>query len=255
MAVVEFQKRASLHEVCREFTRRHQHDGLRRAPILTDLAEMVMPSQSMLRDGASSMGKRSGSPAPWFAPAAELLDEIERGAVQWDREARHTLGLECDARRDPHDALEGLPGMVTILSDRGHPLGIRLGAAGEASDGLIEADVRDWYRRARIVLGDLAPAERLPTVANPDHPSNGGRARLGPVCWSCAHTSCSRIAASSRRSLPWLCPSCNRDSLRRDPLSGLVVCLRSSCTDEDGRRPSWHVTTFDEGARNPWGDE
>ena len=179
MAVVEFQKRASLHEVCREFTRRHQHDGLRRAPILTDLAEMVMPSQSMLRDGASSMGKRSGSPAPWFAPAAELLDEIERGAVQWDREARHTLGLECDAWRDPHDALEGLPGMVTILSDRGHPLGIRLGAAGEASDGLIEADVRDWYRRARIVLGDLAPAERLPTVANPDHPSNGGRARLG----------------------------------------------------------------------------
>lgn len=255
--MVEFKRRPSLEQVVRELLRGHtvHVDGKpqQRRSLLNAVRDLVMPAQQMVRDGAGSMGKRVGSPAPWFAPAAELLDEIERGARRWDMEARHTLGLEWTPV-DERTALEQLPGLVALLDRAGHPLGVKKGPDDAVSDGLIEQDVRRWHSRARVLVGDELPVERLPTVANPDHPANGGRRRLGPTCRRCTHRSCERINAGRRRSLSWPCPACRCDSLRRDPLSDEVTCIRPSCVDADGHRPSWHITLFDEGARDPWGD-
>lgn len=252
--MTEFKKRPSLEQIVRELVHPYVVDGRRRAPLLSDVSAMVMPSQQMIRDGAGSMGKRVGSPAPWFAPAAELIDEVLRGAMRWESEACHTLGLELRPGRTGTSSLLALPGLVELLADAGHPLGVKASAGGVVSDGLIEQDVRRWHSRARVLVGDEKPVERLPTVANPDHPSNGGRRRVGPTCRRCSHRSCERIKAGHRRSLSWPCPECRCDSLRRDPLSDVVLCIRPSCVGEDGRRPSWHITLFDEAALDPWGD-
>lgn len=336
--------------VCRP-TRWQQcsHDVRDRVSLLDRLAELSMPAQelmpapdapSMIRaaGGHTNQGgrDRASSPAPWAPAAAELLDEILRGALRAQREARMVLELDplTVARvqvrhirprlqptpigpvHPPHQhcghqscgsagletihvpadqvalavagrqALRGLPGMVRLLADMDHPLGVRIAGEREIrSQGKLEDRVRGWHQRALTMLGHQTELERIPQLPNPDHPWSqvsyyvdhgpvcestwmcGHEScasirwpvrmpgpRHGPVCASCAHGSCRRIRAAGRRWLVWRCPSCGADSLRRDPVTDLVHCLRSSCVDETGAGSSWRMADFETGSDDPWGD-
>lgn len=363
--VIGFQRRKSLEEVVDELLKgvrdqvpvdhvcrptrwqRCSHNLGARTPLLDRLDELSMPAQemmpapdapSMIRSvGGRSMlnhgGRgRSGSPAPWAAGAAELLDEILRGALRAQREARVALELEpftiavlrpvwprparsllgpvhpdpwcghascrsiagVEVARVPgssvaladagRHALHGLPGLVRMLADADHPLGVRIRGEREIrTQGRLEERVRGWHQRVLTLIGHNLPLERLPQLPNPDHRESGvvwrvdagpvcaslvcghpscdlirwppmpGR-RLGPVCASCSHSSCRRIRAAGRRWLGWLCPVCGADSLRRDPVSDEVHCLRQSCVDEHGERSSWPMAALQEGSSDPWGD-
>lgn len=364
--VIGFQRRKSLDEVVDELLagvpvpvpvdhvcrpsrwQKCTHSVGQRMPLLDRLAELSLPAQemmpapdapSMIRSaGGHSSGVggrgRAGSPAPWSAQAAELLDEILRGAVAAQRQARQVLELEpptvartqvrqvwprprpvavgplhpveahcghescgstglevvavpvdqvavADAGRH---ALRTLPGLVSLLADRDHPLGVRITGEREIrSQGRLEERVRGWHRRVLTVLGHAVELVRLPQLPNPDHPWSKPRVRfargpvcesllcghpscasvrwpslpgrrLGPVCVSCGHDSCRRIRAGGRRWLPWSCPVCGADSLRRDPVTDTVHCLRPSCVDGDGARPEWPMSLLAEGSADPWGD-
>jgi len=326
----------------------------RRQSLLDRLAELSKPGQEMMpapdapsmiraagrSTGQHARGAAAGSPAPWSPAAAELLDELLRGAVRAQREGRQTLGLEpatiavnrkrlrpvrprtaspvcgpvcrdlwCEhpsclaiaglevewlnqdlpitslaLEQAGRHALQALPGLVQLLADRDHPLGVKITGEREIrTQGLIESRVRGWHQRALTLTGHELPLERLPELPNPDHkwsmparlvsagpvceqagcehpscwsvrwPALPGQ-RLGPVCTSCAHSSCRRIRSGRRRWLRWACPTCGADSLRRDPVTDLVHCLRPSCVDVDGRPSTWHMADLADGSGDPWGD-
>lgn len=68
------------------------HHRLGHAPLLARLADMVEPGTTFTeRSGSRPTVK--GSPAPWDPRAAELIDEILRGAVSRVDRARQVLGL------------------------------------------------------------------------------------------------------------------------------------------------------------------
>ena len=299
--------------VCRQSRwRQCTHDHLPQRSLLDRLAELSIPAQELLPDPQDSgpapkRGKApAGSPAPWSAPAAELLDEILRGAVELQKRARGALGLEpftvavwspttgyepAGYRHRPistvaiapagRAALDGLPGVVVLLAERDHPLGVRISKSGRRSQGSIEDRVRSWHQRALTLTGHRLPLERLPDIPNPDHPwavdvprlvgpacdrvlcghascaavrgaRHGGR--MGPVCRSCGHESCRRFRSARQKWIRWLCPACGADSLRRDPVNDEVTCLRSSCADAEDQRSSWPMSALQAGSADPWGD-
>ena len=256
------------------------------------------------QDGGQRVKRRPGSPAPWSAPAAELLDEILRGALDLNRRGRRMLGwrdlmvsvpaftlpghegprpasgigprpwvpeVRFAAREVPATstsvetagrvALRGLPGVVIALQhdQPERRLGQRFGDDGLRGQGYIEEDVRSWHRRALELTGHQVQWERLRSVPNPDHhshtPGPGGRF-AGPACArtsNCRHRSCYRVQQRGKAWLPWFCPSCGSDSLRMDPVSDLVHCMRPACRDEAGEPSMWSAVVFETPAADPWG--
>ncbi|NHN55789.1 hypothetical protein G9U51_08365 [Calidifontibacter sp. DB0510] len=296
--------------VCRPTRYQVCSHGRGGAPLLDRLALLVPASQSTAPENPDAPGRGSGarksvgSPAPWSAPAAELLDEVMRGAAELERQARCALGLPefqeeeiatvrlgrrvVEAPTPVYDsgggrgrrALARLPGLAMQLREVGHPLGVIELADGRLRPGRIEQAVSRWHTRAMELTGFEVPWQRMPPGLNPDRAQDAerwirtqagpvcaspacshdvcglarvveaqGRPRLGPVCASCAHRSCGRIRRRRQRYLAWSCPTCFADSLRVNPLTGTVRCLRESCSDQD-----WTMEELEENASDPWGD-
>lgn len=322
----------------------HAEEG--RRPLMVRLAELAEPSRQLLKakDSPTRSKQKPGSPAPWSAAPAELLDEILNGALDFNRRGRRVLGwpdLEISVpafvlvpghEGDPAPygigprpwvpdvtvpprrvlatstsietagrvALRGLPGVVRALMDNApeRRLGSMEFADGRLGQGYIETAVRSWHRRALELTGHEVRWERLPAVRNPDHWTNqppplidehtrrgprckGGecehescaalhlfrrtiktrwlrRHRFeGPVCADvrCEHGSCFRLRQRRVAWLPWYCPRCHCDSLRHDPVSDLVHCMRPSCTDDEGHPSVWSRVAFEAGATDPWSQQ
>ncbi|MDE9364568.1 hypothetical protein PZ938_03040 [Luteipulveratus sp. YIM 133132] len=367
---ITFQLRTTLEDIVRELLDSYRNDedlpgehiaveqlhADARRPLLARLSELAEPSRQLLKekDSPTRSKNRAGSPAPWSAPAAELLDEILNGALDYNRSARRLMGwpdleITVPAFTEParivpavwgprpaggvgprqllrpervtapavnHQprqvpatmvsietagrvALRGLPGLVRALRDNapGRRLGETDLADGRLGQGWIEEAVRSWHRRALELTGHEVRWERLPSVPNPDHWSSQPaplveearwcgpccaledcdhescdrmrhvfrrivrrrwirRRRFnGPACDRCDHESCFRLAQRRSAWLPWYCPRCRADSLRRDPVADLVHCMRPSCTDDAGRPSTWSAVTFEPSAADPWADE
>lgn len=226
---------------------RSRHD--RTTGLLGRLEELATPSMGTVHGDGGGGGKKAkgpgGSPAPWAARPAELLDEIQRGAIELNENARRLLGfgplpagpLAARARA----ALVGLPDLwVALAASPGrdeHWL-----AKGRDS---IDERVRRWHRDAQLLTGHEVPWASVGQFPLKDPPAR----RQGPVCPhegddTCRHQSCRAIQATPRQR--WetgRCPYCWSASLRQDPTTGNVICLKPSCSTVDGER---HVWTVDE---------
>lgn len=280
-----------------------------RSAILDRLARLVRepgvnaaPADDGSRGGRSRSKAPAGSPAPWSAAPAELLDEILRGAVVLQSQCRSALHLSEVVEEDEREirlgrqvitttvapdmlgrrALARLPGLVDMLRRDGHPLGTTILADGRVRPGKVEQRVRRWHSRALVLLGHEVQWRRLAPAVNPDvqyrpeppgrgavtelgpvcaAPSCGhelcrlvrmtlsvGHRRIGPVCTSCSHPSCDRVRRWRSRYLPARCPDCFADSLRSNPGTGEVRCLRPHCEDV------WLDEEFEAAYADPWGD-
>lgn len=257
--------------------------------LLARIEGLVEPGSSMVAaaDRDRRPSKRAGSPAPWAAGPAELLDEILLGALGMDRMMRRTLDVaELPVKRKvltrklhpdwrPPLALMWVPDTVTVTQpaskvpkhEAGHAALADLprllprfqdehpddpaanGPYIRASEpqrgrrwGSIEATVRGWHKRARVMTGhvvdDRTVVHRLP---NP----HSGTHLLGPVCeqvWSCGHDSCQLIWLSwAKPTIPLRCPHCWTLGLVQDEETGAMFCDRPSCRDDDGARYEWSL--------------
>lgn len=250
------------------------------APLLSRLADLVPRGQGQVAGEAGSKHrKRPSSPAPWTAPVAELLDEIQRTAVAVDAWAREDLGFEPlqvawraqwtdvdelgydvrlgyappDYGRGRHQvlyrparpdavgaraALRDLPRVLALLEERdpGHPL-VERPSATEPAAG--ERYLRTWHARAKLLTGHRTPWPALRQVPNPNRPT---QPLQGPACVDlrCGHSTCQELRIG--RPPRWVlarCPHCGSASLRQNPGTGAIVCIRPSCKDAEGRRHQW----------------
>lgn len=108
-----FKRRLTVEDLVRELLVSYRPDGMPPGHVCSErcthtrwgnralldrLAELAVPGQQLLPSGEdagiSGKGARRGSPAPWSAPAAELLDEILRGALELNESGRRLLGWD-----------------------------------------------------------------------------------------------------------------------------------------------------------------
>lgn len=252
---------------------RCSHSRTRGRALMDELAEVVVPPQEAMKRPSARRHRVSGSPAPWSARAAELLDEIERGAVDLVGHARVVLGLPVATVRAGHrrvaldrvqldvaarHALGELPELLGLLlarpETRTHHLAATLGDDGNMRPGRIEGELWAWRSRARKLLGYEARPARLTQVPNPDNPHvnpEWWRGRVASVsCGAqCTHESCWAAESDRARTVArWVqarCPWCGRASLIQDPETGDVLCNRGSCFTPAGDRSRWTVAELD----------
>lgn len=258
-------------------------------PLLERLRELIEPGSSMLGspDGDRKPSRRTGSPAPWAAAPAELVDEILLGALEMNTRIRAKVGMDklrvkrkLWRRRiapswhpplvpvyEPHQflveqwakdvprheagetALRDLPKVLARLQHHFPDDPDAAGALVKPSEpsrgrhwGYVEATVRDWHRRARLMTGhsvdDRTVVHRLP---NP----HAGKRWPGPihdVPNDCGHDSCWRIHLTHQGAhIALRCPYCRTLGLVEDDVTGALFCDRPSCRDDDGSRHSWSV--------------
>lgn len=248
------------------FGQRHgcSHAGHDTASLLARLDDLVLPGTTPTESGGCSP---SGSPAPWNASAAELLDEILRGAIDLAADVRHVLDMgPLDGAAGPIDdagrtALRDLPGKMHLLEvthkthalmqgklinekkpDRGH------------HPGRVESTLRRWHTAALRVCGFDPPTPAwLQQMDNPmtlDEREDfrrlgwcGDRLRYQQI--RCGHQLCllGAYAAMGDRAPLW-CPQCWQRGLQVDPSTGQVTCPRPECVDEDGDRHVWQSAEF-----------
>lgn len=250
--------------------------------LLDRLASLVAPGAGPAREDPGKRSKSStGSPAPWSAEPAELLDEILLGAIDLAVIVRQLLGfapLPVTLVRVPADpawhpplayrpltlpvhrapralagraALMDLPVTLPLLQERYPHLGKANGALLDPARpakghrwGEVESKVRFWHREAQLLTGHQVEAPRVREMHNPVF----GERRPGPTCdgpYECGHTSCRRIAMGHERE--WLrphCPYCGASGLPQDQKTGAIYCDRSTCRDDRGRRHEWSVDAF-----------
>ena len=245
-----------------------------RDPLLDRVAELVPASMQLARSESAKRAPRGviGSPAPWSAGPAELLDDVHRSSARMVGEARELLGLgplmvgtvdeegvprqvplpRCSVDVGGRAALRALPGVWSQLRARGldgHPLVTRYDEE-RAWPGLIELRVRGWAAQARRMLGIDTPRPRLRQIANPRHPAEwvgvpgATPAEIGPSCETCAHPSCEQFRHD--RSHRWVmarCPWCGYASLVQEDDG--IVCARRSCLTSAGGRPHWSWAELD----------
>lgn len=235
--------------------------------LMSRLEELVPPGQRAAQQnpGKAPRGPK-GSPAPWAAQPAELLDEIRRGAIDLHDSARRVLGLKRDdgyvgldlAQRAAR-ALTALPSDLLMIEGRGMtahwlvaaecPGRPRCTVRGDhRHPGSIEGAVRSWHGRALLVTGHEQKRAKVGQVLNPLHPENTERYYRGPVHprpphGACdVHESCELMRQDRlNRYQQARCPWCDSVSLEQDPETGHVECVRPSCRDEQGHRHMWTV--------------
>ena len=233
--------------------------------LLARLADLVEPGRTGGQGGGAHRGRTlAGSPAPWSAAPAELLDEIQWGAIALEAQAEAVLGEEpmvadpaplqgARLRRVARASLVVLPEQHGVLLTRHpeHPLVRgRLLVPGDESAGygwgLIEARLRGWYSRARTLTGHEQPPVVLRYHPNPVDDRGIG----GPVCpGECLHHSCERARYSRLpRYLPIRCPACGARGLTQDQTTGGLACTRPSCRRPDGGRTVWSLDVL----RSEW---
>jgi hypothetical protein len=235
------------------------------APLLERLAELVEPGSSGPKSspGKSSGKGPKGSPAPWAAAPAELLDEALRGAIELHDTARAVLGLTpedyagTDVAARGRIALDRLDSDVRMLQERRpeHWLASSPCPGGPACTigrehlhpGAIETRARSWRKRALQLTGHETPRAKVRQVLNLDHPDHTDRPVLGPVHPArgphlCLDDSCLTLRhARANRYQVARCPFCDSVSLEQDPDSGHVECVRPSCRDDEGQRRMWTI--------------
>lgn len=69
------------------------HDDLAQTSLVDRLRGLVVPGSTWTDSSGIRTGGLPGSPGPWDPQAGELLDEIERGAVELSRDLRRVLHL------------------------------------------------------------------------------------------------------------------------------------------------------------------
>lgn len=96
-------------------------------------------------------------------------------------------------------------------------------AEGSPDDAVREAVrwLNSWCTKASVVLGETESARRLPSV--PGQP-------------------------------PSVCPWCRQGTLRQLALAGTIMCIDSSCRDEEGRRPKAQLEYFNDEWSLRWQD-
>lgn len=253
-------------------------DRARTAPLLERLRSLVPAGTSVPKEnpGKSPRGVRPGSPAPWAAQPAELLDEIQRGALDLSQHARRVIGmgpLTVPYVVTPAPAVSGpahpqcehvscsaiRPRTVRVLADLDPARGgraalldvVRLLPALAAADsthhlvagdrvgqpGEVEQQLRKWHHRALLLTGHAVAWPRLGEIPNPQR--DAARS-IGPAHLRCAHESCVVIRIGRPRK--WIqarCPYCASPSLRQNPETEAIVCTRPSCRDGQGRPNEW----------------
>lgn len=234
-----------------------------RASLMSRLHLLVEPGPGSVEPEPGKKSRRGsvGSPAPWNAAAAELLDEIQHGAINLlartaaaagapapDAAARGRDGsfprLGLHARR----ALQSLPAQLELLEQRspGHPLlrGRALPGDRGYEWGRAESELRRWHRRARLMVGFDEPPVTLRSIPNPVY----GLHLPGPVCdawWECGHGSCRRLGYSRLgRYVSVSCPVCGARPLVQDPDTGVLACPRPRCRDASGARTAWSTSAL-----------
>lgn len=231
------------------------------------LGDLIEPGQRAVQEnpGKAPSGPK-GSPAPWSARPAELIDEILRGAIDMHDTTRRVLGLKPDPKyTDTHldqrgsNALRALPADILMLEGRGkedHWLAVSacpgrpkctVGSQHRHPGG-IERAVRAWHRRALLVTGHEQKRAKVGQVLNPLHPDNTERYYRGPIHQrppfkSCdVHESCEQMRQDRmHRYQQARCPWCQSVSLEQDPVTGHVECVRPGCRDHEGHRHMWTV--------------
>lgn len=159
---------------------------------------------------------------------------------------------QVPARRDPRlgtaAALRDIARLEPLVRDR-HPDHELVHGEERGAPGLLEGSVRRWHRAALVVTGH---GTGWPRVA--EMPVPNAHRIIGPTCARriqddggmglCEHRSCRAIRAGVDRPVRWepaRCPYCDSPSLRQDPTTGSVICLRPDCRTPDGARYSWSV--------------
>lgn len=255
------------------------------APLLVRIRMLVPPGTSAPREnpGKPAKGVKPGSPAPWAAGPAELLDEVHHGAIRLSCRLRQALGVNPltvsatrpgqqqavqvgvwrDLRHGGIRALVDVARLLPLLEDvqamrrkqlprPRDPIGPLCPAAAHWTcphtscsrivagqvDQLLERigrDVRRWHTDALVLTGHAARWARLGEIANPE------RKRCeGPACVDCNHETCMEVRRGKPRAfVAATCPWCHTPSLRQNPLTRRLVCMKPSCRDEGGNRPEW----------------
>lgn len=233
-----------------------------RASLLTRLALLIAPGPGSVEPEPGKKSRRgsSGSPAPWNAAAAELLDEIQHGAIDLSARTMAAAGAPAQEGVRGRDgsfprlglhalrALRALPAQLELLEQRdpGHPLVRGRPLAGDRGYewGRVESELRRWHRRARLMVGFDEPPVTLRSIPNPVY----GLHLLGPVCeswWECGHASCRRVGYSRLgRYVSVSCPVCGARPLVQDPDTGVLACPRSRCRDVSGARTAWSTSAL-----------
>ena len=243
-------------------------------PSLVDrLRDLVVPGTTRSDEGAHRP-VRQGSPAPWDPRAAELLDEMFRGALEHVDSVRRVLGFSSFSftpRDRQQRALLDQAG-EGALRELGHPGGPLDLLQERRPDhwlvrgplispkhperghraGAVLRDLRSWHARAQGVLGfgpprsralwwmpnPLSTSERVSWPAGPACANRDGKPRLVAQRVTCGHASCLGLAlARMGDQIPLWCPFCWRRGLDVDPVSGEVRC--PVCVDEDGDPVTW----------------
>lgn len=255
------------------------HTDFAGQPLLGRLRDLIMPGTAPAKEdpGKRAGGKRH-SPAPWDRKAGELVDEILRGSIDLDARVRRVLGMgalevtywlprpgwhpplsrpyraaSAPAHRVPLEdagpaALRDLVRILPLLQDRhpDHHLAAYHPVGGAPSwEQPPEPAVRSWHQQALLITGHERPWPRVTQVPNPDHPDNCRRGEflLGPACHACQHPSCQLLrGARMNRWVQARCPHCHSASLRQNPVTQAVECLRPRCRDEHGQRHVWSIT-------------
>ncbi|QIM19892.1 hypothetical protein G7075_00070 [Phycicoccus sp. HDW14] len=82
------------HRCSTEGPARCSHEEIAHRALLVRLASITMPGTGAPRDpGVPKAKSQKGSPAPWAAGPAHLVDEVHRGAIRFDHLLREALDL------------------------------------------------------------------------------------------------------------------------------------------------------------------
>jgi len=136
-----------------------------------------------------------GSSPAWNAQAAYLIFDLRQLVRAHESELR-SIGTGVSQRprggsdQNTYLALEAIVDLAM--------------AAGTELAKKTLYDLKTWHHRARVVLGEVEPLERVPRQPGEPEPR---------------------------------CPWCEMTTLRYQACAGLVKCVNPECRDEDGERP------------------
>lgn len=231
-------------------------------------------TKSSNQTGQTRRHRVSGSPAPWTAAPAELLDEMDRGIVRLIHEARDYLGQpvlsqiahshdmtvwapipayttptwEATTRTRPPTQLPTLaiaPAARTAWSVTAATLN-ELSSVNRELAGWMETRIRTWHYRARILTGEITTewAHLHDAVENPYYIPDPRYRTPGPLCTppltrTCPHPSCHTRREERTPTKQIRCPHCDCRSLTEHTITGEIRCTNPGCSTPTGDQPTW----------------
>jgi hypothetical protein len=178
--------------------------------------EARQPSAATSGDG-SPHRKVSGSPAPWQDPLADHALRIEAGARQ------HAARLRWLLEHRPHDWAASRAASRKAMADLAVLLPAALAAGHHDDVERIAKEVTAWARKARRLLWEERPDERLWTLP----PQARVAGTDGRYAW--------QRLRDPEGHLLWLAPG-----WEDKPMHARVYC-RDGCTNADGSQLSYEA--------------